>query len=48
LVFEQLKESFALVREPAWRLTDSGGEQQRQGSQQSPDDEQDEYSELPA
>jgi len=48
LVFEQLKESFAQVREPAWRLTDSGGEQQRQGSQQSPDDEQDEHSELPA
>lgn len=48
LVFEQLKEPFAQVREPAWRLTDSGGEQQRQGSQQSPDDEQDEQSQLPA
>ncbi|MNQ77669.1 hypothetical protein D3C85_925530 [compost metagenome] len=48
LVFEQLKEPFEQVREPAWRLTDSGGEQQRQGSQQSPDDEQDEQSELPA
>ncbi|WP_095051951.1 invasion protein [Pseudomonas sp. Irchel s3b2] len=48
LVFEQLKVPFEQVREPAWRLTDSGGEQQRQGSQQSPDDEQAEQSELPA
>ncbi|WP_448106919.1 SpaN/EivJ family type III secretion system needle length determinant [Pseudomonas azerbaijanoccidentalis] len=48
LVFEQLKEPFEQVREPTWRLTDSGGEQQRQGSHQSPDDEQDEQFELPA
>lgn len=42
LVFEQLKVSLEQVREPAWRLTDSGGEQQRQGSRQAPDDEQSE------
>lgn len=48
LVFEQLKVPFELAREPAWRLTDSGGEQQRQGSRQSPDDEQAEQSEHPA
>ncbi|WP_246218877.1 hypothetical protein [Pseudomonas izuensis] len=48
LVFEQLKEPFESAREPAWRLTDSGGEQQRQGSHQSPDDEQAEQSEHPA
>ncbi|MGH8350778.1 MAG: hypothetical protein ACRES5_30070 [Pseudomonas sp.] len=48
LVFEQLKVPFELVREPAWRLTDSGGEQQRQGSHQAPDDEQAEDSGLPA
>ena len=47
-VFEQLKVPFEWVREPAWRLTDSGGEQQRQGSRQSPDDEQAEHSEHPA
>ena len=47
-VFEQLKVPFEWVREPAWRLTDSGGEQQRQGSRQSPDDEQTEHSEHPA
>ena len=46
-VFEQLKVPFEWVREPAWRLTDSGGEQQRQGSRQSPD-EQVEHSEHPA
>jgi hypothetical protein len=40
LVFEQLKMSLEHVREPAWRLTDSDGEQQRQGSRQPPDDEQ--------
>ncbi|MNQ14622.1 hypothetical protein D3C85_275780 [compost metagenome] len=40
LVFEQLKVSLEHVREPAWRLTDSDGEQQRQGSRQPPDDEQ--------
>lgn len=48
LVFEQLKVPFEWVREPAWRLTDSGGEQQRQGSHQAPDDEQAEDSGLPA
>jgi hypothetical protein len=48
LVFEQLKVPFEQIREPVWRLTDSGGEQQRQGSQQSPDEEQPEQSELPA
>lgn len=48
LVFEQLKMPFELVREPAWRLTDSGGEQQRQGSRQAPDDEQAEHSGHPA
>lgn len=42
LVFEQLKVSLEHVREPAWRLTDSDGEQQRQGSRQAPDDEQSE------
>jgi hypothetical protein len=47
-VFEHLKMSFEQVREPAWRLTDSGGEQQHQGSHQSPDDEQCEHPELPA
>ncbi|MDF9777800.1 invasion protein [Pseudomonas baetica] len=40
LVFEQLRASLEYVREPAWRLTDSDGEQQRQGSRQPPDDEQ--------
>lgn len=40
LVFEQLKVALEHVREPAWRLTDSEGEQQRQGSRQPPDDEQ--------
>jgi hypothetical protein len=40
LVFEQLKVSLEHVREPVWRLTDSDGEQQRQGSRQPPDDEQ--------
>ncbi|WP_338498027.1 type III secretion effector protein [Pseudomonas sp. WP18] len=48
LVLEQLKEPFAQAREPAWRLTDSGGEQPRQGSQQTPDDDQDEAPEHPA
>lgn len=48
LVFDQLKVPFDQLREPVWRLTDSGGEQQRQGSQQSPEDEQSEQSELPA
>ena len=48
LVFEQLKAPFELAREPAWRLTDSGGEQPRQGSQQAPDEEQDEQGERPA
>ncbi|MBT2339712.1 type III secretion effector protein [Pseudomonas fluorescens] len=48
LVFEQLKEPFAQAREPAWRLTESGGEQSRQGSRQAPDDDQDEASEHPA
>lgn len=48
LVFEQLKVPFEQVREPAWRLTDSGGEQQRQGSRQAPDDEQAEDPGLPA
>lgn len=47
-VFEQLKVSLEQVREPVWRLTDSGGEQQRQGSHRSPDDEQDEHPEHPA
>lgn len=47
-VLEQLKEPFAQAREPAWRLTDSGGEQPRQGSQQTPDDDQDEAPEHPA
>jgi hypothetical protein len=45
LVFDQLKEPFEQIREPVWRLTDSGGEQQRQGSQQSPEDEQSEQPE---
>ncbi|WHS62120.1 type III secretion effector protein [Pseudomonas sp. G2-4] len=48
LVFEQLKEPFALAREPAWRLADSGGEQPRQGSQQGPDEDADEQAEHPA
>lgn len=48
LVFEQLKEPFALAREPAWRLTDSGGEQPRQGSQQGPDEDPDEQAEPAA
>lgn len=48
LVFDQLKVPFDQLREPVWRLTDSGGEQQRQGSRQSPEDEQSEQSELPA
>ncbi|WP_212625227.1 invasion protein [Pseudomonas sp. PP3] len=48
LVFDQLKVPFEQIREPVWRLTDSGGEQQRQDSQQSPEDEQGEQSELPA
>ncbi|WP_413705383.1 invasion protein [Pseudomonas sp. Pseusp16] len=48
LVFEQIKVPFEQVREPAWRLTDSGGEQQRQGSHQAPDDEQAEDPGLPA
>ncbi|WP_204127920.1 SpaN/EivJ family type III secretion system needle length determinant [Pseudomonas ogarae] len=48
LVFEQLKAPFELAREPTWRLTDSGGEQSRQGSQQAPDEEQDEQGERPA
>lgn len=48
LVFEQLKVPFEQVREAAWQLTDSGGGQQHQGSQQAPDDEQDEHPELPA
>lgn len=39
-VFEQLRMSLEHVREPAWRLTDSGGDQPRQGSRQTPDDEQ--------
>lgn len=47
LVFEQLKEPFALAREPAWRMTDSGGEQPRQGSQQGTDEDQDEQAEHP-
>ncbi|WP_260955036.1 SpaN/EivJ family type III secretion system needle length determinant [Pseudomonas citri] len=47
-VFEQLREPFAQAREPAWRLTDSGGEQPHQGSGQAPDDDQDETSERPA
>lgn len=42
LVFEQLKAPFELAREPAWRLADSGGERQRQGSHQAPDEDQDE------
>ncbi|NUT77297.1 invasion protein [Pseudomonas sp. C1C7] len=39
-VFEHLKVSLEQVREPTWRLTDSRDEQQRQGSRQAPDDEQ--------
>lgn len=46
LVFEQLKEPFAQIREPAWRLAERDGEQPRQGSQPSPDDDQDEPSGL--
>ncbi|WP_077045496.1 hypothetical protein [Pseudomonas sp. KK4] len=42
LVFEQLKVSLEQVREPAWHLTDSDDQQQRQGSRQAPGDEQDE------
>jgi len=48
LVFEQLKAPFELARDPGWRLTDTGGEQQHQGSQQQPDEEQTEQQELPA
>ncbi|QVW25108.1 hypothetical protein KJF94_05855 [Pseudomonas hormoni] len=48
LVFEQLKAPFELARDPGWRLTDTGGEQQHQGSQQQPDEEQAEQQELPA
>lgn len=43
-VFEQLKAPLEQLREPAWRLTDQRGEQQRQGSRQSPDDEPSESS----
>ncbi|MBZ9781935.1 invasion protein [Pseudomonas sp. REP124] len=39
-VFEHLKVSLEQVREPTWRLTDNRDEQQRQGSRQAPDDEQ--------
>jgi len=42
LVFEQLKEPFAQIREPAWRLAERDGEQPRQGAHPSPDEEQDE------
>lgn len=48
LVFEQLKEPFELAREPAWRLAERGGEQQRQGAQSSPDEDQDESAEHSA
>lgn len=48
LVFEQLKEPFELAREPAWRLAERGGEQQRQGSQPLPDEDQDESAEHSA
>lgn len=43
-VFDQLKAPLEQLREPAWRLTDQRGEQQRQGSRQSPDDEPSESS----
>ncbi|WP_339476675.1 MULTISPECIES: SpaN/EivJ family type III secretion system needle length determinant [unclassified Pseudomonas] len=48
LVFEQLKAPFELAREPAWQLSDSGGEQPRQDSHQAPDEEPDEQTERPA
>ncbi|WP_449441019.1 SpaN/EivJ family type III secretion system needle length determinant [Pseudomonas migulae] len=48
LVFEQLKAPFELARDPGWRLTDDGGEQQHQGSHHSPDEEQTEQQEFPA
>ena len=44
LVFEQLKVPFEQLREPGWRLADQRGEQQRQGSRQSPDEEPQESS----
>jgi hypothetical protein len=44
LVFEQLKAPFEQLREPGWRLADQRGEQQRQGSRQSPDEEPQESS----
>jgi hypothetical protein len=47
-VLEQLKAPFELAREPAWRLADSGDEQPRQGSQQTPDEDPDEQAERPA
>lgn len=48
-VFEQLKAPFELSRDPAWRLTDTGDEQQHQGSQQQQrDEEQAEQQDLPA
>lgn len=46
-VLEQLKAPFELAREPAWRLADSGDEQPRQGSQQTPDEDPDEQAERP-
>ncbi|MCW8277086.1 invasion protein [Pseudomonas sp. PCH199] len=48
LVFDQLKTPFELIRDPGWQLTDNDGEQQRQGSHQSPDEEQAEQQDLPA
>lgn len=47
-IFEQLEAPFEQAREPGWRLTDSGDEQQRHGSRQSPDEDESEHQEHPA
>lgn len=44
-IFEQLEAPFERAQEPHWRLTDSGDEQQHQGSRQSPDDDESEQQE---
>lgn len=45
-IFEQLEAPFEQAQEPHWRLSDSGDEQQHQGSRQSPDDDEPEQQEL--
>ncbi|MCU1761477.1 hypothetical protein NTD84_17375 [Pseudomonas sp. 14P_8.1_Bac3] len=44
-VFDQLKAPFEHVRDPGWRLTDSGGEQQQRDSRQP--QEEPEHEESP-